>query len=134
MVSESSDTESRHVPPWLNRVLACMLDSPATAYDVQHLADVAGVHPVYLARAFRTHTGMSPSALHRRMRLAQAGALLRYAGPDAPTVSMVASHCGFVDQAHLTRTMHALWGTTPARYRESKRESPTPKLPTRRPQ
>ncbi|MBL0937613.1 MAG: AraC family transcriptional regulator [Gemmatimonadaceae bacterium] len=130
MVSAPTDTQSRHAPPWLDRVLTCMLDSPVTAYDVQHLADIADVHPVYLARAFRTHLGMSPGTLHRRMRLAQAGALLRYSGTDAPTVSMVASHCGFVDQAHLTRTMRALWGMTPARYRESAAQ----KTPARRPQ
>lgn len=115
-----ADSSSR-VPPWLHRALAFLLDGPTGTFDVQQLAAIADVHPVYLARAFRQHVGMSPGTLHRRLRLARAGALLRDTRPDAPSLSTVAALCGFADQAHLTRTMRAVWGVTPAHYRRAAR-------------
>ena len=82
------------------------------------LAQTVGVHPTYLARAFRAQYGLSVGEYGRRLRLAWAAAEL--ARGDTPLAEIAAS-AGFADQSHFTRVFKTHLGSTPARYREQTR-------------
>ena len=85
--------------------------------SLQALAEVAGCHPITVARAFRRKFGCSIGAYIRRRRLEQASSMLR--STDLP-ISTVSARTGFADQAHLTRALRQATGYTPAVLRTFK--------------
>ncbi|MEX2181741.1 MAG: AraC family transcriptional regulator [Gemmatimonadaceae bacterium] len=85
---------------------------------LRDVAAAAGVHPTYLARAFRRHFGRTPGDLLRELRVHWAAHLLA----ESPmSVSQIALEAGFTDQSHLTRVFTRRLGRTPARYRRDRR-------------
>lgn len=84
------------------------------------LAAQAGCHPITLARAFRRTFGCSIGTYTRRRRLETAIALLQHSDLS---ISGVAAHCGFSDQAHLTRSLRKRIGHTPGALRTFKTKS-----------
>jgi AraC family transcriptional regulator len=80
------------------------------------LAAVAGLSPSQLTRRFKASTRVTPHRYLVRLRLAQAVRELRIG--DRP-IADIAVSCGFSHQEHLTRTMRAQMGTTPAVVRRS---------------
>ncbi|KIT18207.1 helix-turn-helix domain-containing protein [Jannaschia aquimarina] len=83
--------------------------------SVAHLAAVAGMSPSWFAQSFRAVVGKPVHAHIRERRLERARILL---GRRALPIQQIAHACGFSDQAHLTRTFKARFGTTPARARK----------------
>jgi AraC family transcriptional regulator len=103
---------ARRAPPaWLARVRDALQEEGAS---VRALAGHEGIHPVVLARQFRLHQGMSPTAYRRLARARRAAALL--ADTQRPLVD-VALDTGYCDQAHLTRDLRSLLGATPGTVR-----------------
>jgi AraC family transcriptional regulator len=102
-------------PTWLRSAEELLRARLADRIGLGELAEVAGVHPTYLARAFRAHYGLSVGEYGRRLRLAWAAAEL--ARGEKPLAEIAAS-AGFADQSHFTRVFRRQVGTTPARYRE----------------
>jgi AraC family transcriptional regulator len=89
----------------------------ARAGETCSLAEVAaatGCEPAVLSRGFRTSFGMSVGDYARRLRLERAAD--RIASTRAP-LSEIALECGFCDQAHMSRSFKAAYGTTPRRWR-----------------
>ena len=78
------------------------------------VAQVAGVHPMHLARLFRERYGYSMGEFVRRRRIAWACGQL--ASSDG-TIAAIALAAGFADQAHFTRTFRRVTGCTPRWYR-----------------
>lgn len=89
----------------IDRLDACNGEPPTLA----ELAAIAGLHPVYLARAFRQRVGLAPSDYLRRRRVHRA--LGRIARGEA--VGDVATAVGFTDQSHLHRCFVREFGITP---------------------
>ena len=85
----------------------------AEATDFQALARHVGLSAWHLIRVFRKATGLTPHAWLVDRRVHHARKMLR-AG-ESP--SHIALHCGFADQAHLTRAFKARLGVTPGQYR-----------------
>jgi len=112
-------------PAWLARARdelhARFRDPPR----IRELADSAGVHPDYLARAFRVRFGVPIGSYVRRLRLDWAAARLEVA--EEPIVR-IALEAGFADQSHFTRAFKRHSGLTPAEYRRAF-ESPAPRFP-----
>jgi AraC family transcriptional regulator len=79
------------------------------------VAQVAGVHPMHLARLFRQRFGYSMGEFVRRRRIAWACGQL--ASSDA-TIAAIALAAGFADHAHFTRTFRRITGCTPRWYRQ----------------
>lgn len=84
------------------------------AMSLQRVAEHVGVHPVYLARAFREQLGCSPTDYRRRLQVAEAA---RRLSETREPLGLVALAAGFADQSHLTRVFHATVGVTPAHFR-----------------
>jgi AraC family transcriptional regulator len=105
---------SRAAPRWLLLAKELIEDCSSNDLRIPDLASAAGVHPVYLARAYRRHFGYSPGEYLRRCRLLRVQALL--AKTDMPLVQ-IALQCGYSDQSQMTRAFGAVFGMPPARYR-----------------
>lgn len=97
----------------LQRVRERLDDASARPPSLQDLAAIAGFHPVYLARAFRRHYGVSPSDYLRRRRLHRAVSLLA----TRRTLADAAATLGFTDASHLHRSFVAEFGMTPGVFR-----------------
>jgi len=79
------------------------------------LAATIGMHPAYLARAFRKRYRCSVGEYVRRLRIAFACREL--SATDIP-VAQVAQAAGFFDQSHLTKTFKLITGMSPIAYRK----------------
>ena len=83
--------------------------------QLQDLANLVDLHPVYLLRAFRKVVGLPPHSYQRQLRIERAKQLLS-AGVE---ISQVAYVTGFADQSHFTRHFRRLVGVTPLKYQKS---------------
>ena len=81
------------------------------------LAALAEVHPVSVVRAFRRHTGLTPGAYVRRLRLEAAARALLAGGEP---IAQVALEAGFASQAHFTRAFSAHFGRPPGAFRRER--------------
>lgn len=87
-------------------------------------AERHGLQPETVSRGFARAYGIGPAAFARELKLR--AAWLRVARSRA-TFATIAAETGFADQAHMTRTMRAVAGTTPRAIRlveEMKRLEP----------
>ena len=111
----------RAVPPGRARYSA-MADAARQAIAADHpaarglfpLADLLGVSPYRLSRGFSREMGMSLTHYRNRVRVSRA--LQRLADGER-SLAVLAADLGFADQAHLTRTVRAHLGHTPAALR-----------------
>jgi len=106
-------------PSWLRRVRDVLHDRAAAKLTLTQMAIEAGVHPVYLARAFRHHFGRPLGSYLRRVRVAMAADGL--ARSDAPPARL-ACGAGFCDQSHLNRVFRRETGWSPVGYRRAVRD------------
>lgn len=104
----------RRPPGWLAQLQEYLASDLAIVPDLSTLANLAGVHRVHVARAFRDHLGSTVGDYVRRLRVRRACELL-----TATTVPLtdVAMRAGFFDQSHMTRVMKRFLGVTPAALR-----------------
>jgi AraC-like DNA-binding protein len=118
--TRESRAERTHArpPAWLRAAEELLQARLVEPIGLAELAETVGVHPAYLARAFRANYGLSVGEYGRRLRLAWAAAEL--AGSETP-LAEIASSAGFADQSHFTRVFRRHVGTTPARYRAQAR-------------
>lgn len=105
---------SRFPPPWFLRVTERLHEEFRNNIRVTDLAAEAGVHPVHLARVFRTHARKSAGDYLRELRVRAACDLLR--DHDFP-LAAVAAECGFADQSHFTRMFKRTVNATPGEFR-----------------
>ena len=114
LTRDSGDTETARELSWLRRVEETVRDRCLERLSLTSLAAEAGVHPIYLARAFRRRHGRSIGEYmtQSRLRLVMA----RLATTD-DAISRIAIDCGFADQSHLTRVFRHELGIPPARFR-----------------
>lgn len=68
----------------------------------------------YLSQEFGREFGLTPKVMARVMRFERAQQLLRL--PTRPSIAAVAAHCGYADQAHLTRDWHEFAGSSPTEW------------------
>jgi AraC-like DNA-binding protein len=80
--------------------------------SVRSLADLAGVSPYYLVRAFHRQVGVPPHRYQTIVRVHRARRLLT----SGASLSDVAYRTGFYDQSHLTRCFKRTLGVTPGSY------------------
>ncbi|MFN8580477.1 MAG: AraC family transcriptional regulator [Gemmatimonadaceae bacterium] len=106
--------DSAAVPSWLDRAVELLRARCAERVSITDVAAVCGVHPVYLARAFRRHMGCTPGQIVREARLERACSLL--SSSRAP-LSEIALECGFADQSHLTTSFRRATSFPPGHFR-----------------
>lgn len=105
---------NRKRPPWLERVHEAVRAHHVEGVSLATLAEVAGVHPVHVAREFHRHFGCTLGDHVRRLRLERACGLM---SDRRLTLAAIAAESGFSDQSHLVSLFRRYLGTTPRRYR-----------------
>ncbi|MGB2953283.1 MAG: AraC family transcriptional regulator [Gaiellaceae bacterium] len=113
-LSNETDTHRSRTPAWLTHVEERLADWQLGPMRVTELADEVGVHPVHLARVFRSRHGMPIGTYVRRLRLDWAAKEL---ATSETALAEIAADAGFFDQSHFTRAFRSHTGLTPARYR-----------------
>jgi AraC family transcriptional regulator len=112
-------TPAGDTPRWLpevKRLLEERFDEPVR---LQSIAREIGLHPVYLSRAFHSHSGMTMLEYLRMLRIRQARHLLAV---SKRSVTSIASDCGFTDASHFSRTFASTLGASPKVYRQTCRQ------------
>ncbi|HYI10670.1 MAG TPA: helix-turn-helix domain-containing protein [Thermoanaerobaculia bacterium] len=102
-------------PPWLAEVRAILdarFDEPVR---FEALAADLGLHPVYLSRAFRRHTGVAMGEYVRSLRLRHARHLL---SATSRSLAAISAEAGFTDASHLCRMFAGTHEVTPTAYRK----------------
>jgi AraC-like DNA-binding protein len=105
----------------LGRALQAVLERPASAFTVDHLAMIAGMSRSAFAAAFRRAFGQSPMSLVRLVRLRRARALL--VATRLP-VAAVARRVGFSSRSNFSLAFTQLHGMDPSSFRRSYSVSP----------
>jgi AraC-like DNA-binding protein len=101
-------------PDWLEparRALAYAQERKSTA----EIARQCGLHPDAFRRAFRQHTGESPSEFRRNQRLALARDFLRRRDLS---LAQIAEVLGFFDAFHFSKLFKKRFGISPALFRK----------------
>jgi AraC family transcriptional regulator len=80
------------------------------------ISELVGLHPVYVAQAFRKAYGSTVGEYTRRLRIESA---CRELSKLELPIARIAANVGFFDQSHFTRTFRRLVGVTPAEYRKT---------------
>jgi AraC family transcriptional regulator len=102
-------------PPWVERVIDRLdIADPPSARD---LAAPIGLHPGWLAQAYRSATGEGILQTVQRRRVEKASSMLRGSDLDA---AIIAAEAGFFDQSHMIRVFRRFLGRTPAQVRSER--------------
>jgi len=109
-----SDVAIAASPRWLVRVVARLEAGYRDPVSLGSLAELAGVHPVHVARVFRRHQGCTIGAFVHRLRVLHAS---REIAAGTTSLAATAVDAGFYDQAHMNHVFKAITGMTPSHYR-----------------
>lgn len=97
---------------WPEQLAAAMLADPGMS--LTQWAHGHGLHPGSVSRGFRQVFALSPKAFRLQARTHAALKMCRGTSLNA---AAIAHACGFADQAHFSRAVAALTGSTPRRLR-----------------
>lgn len=96
---------------WPDRLALALADG---ALSIGHWAERQGLAPATVSRGFRQAYGTTPARFRAELRARNAW--MRLGATERPLVDL-ALDCGFSDQAHMTRSIRALTGFPPVRWR-----------------
>lgn len=108
----------RPPPAWLIAARDLIHSEPTARLTLAGIAAAVGVHPVTLARAFRTFFGCPVGEYVRRIRVELAG---RWLADSDLGLAQIALSAGFCDQSHFSNVFRRINGLTPSRYRREAR-------------
>ncbi len=100
----------RKPPAWLKKVREKIDAEYKQQLSLTKCAIEVGVHPVYLARAFRKQFGCTFTSYLHQVRMLQVLSL----AASGRTFGDAAAECGFCDQAYLSRVVKARLGLPPS--------------------
>jgi AraC family transcriptional regulator len=108
------DRGQGRIQPWLSHTKERLDDYFRENITLAELAEDAGVHPVHLAREFRSKFSMPVGEYVRRRRIEAAMVALRRR--ELPLVT-IALETGFSSQGHFSDVFRQITGQTPFQYR-----------------
>jgi AraC family transcriptional regulator len=120
LLSRMISQPQRTAPPWLAAARAQLACSKQIG--VSEIAHRLGMHPRWLAHAYRTAVGEGVHETLRRRRIEAAVQMLR--STDDP-IAEIAFAAGFCDQSHLNRALRRLTGRTPVQIRGEREQLKT---------
>lgn len=99
---------------WLPKVKKILETEPETQHTLHAISERVFVHPVYLARAFREHEGVTIGEYRLRMRVKKAIELLF---GTKLSISEIAYATGFTDAAHFIKSFRLYYPISPHKFR-----------------
>lgn len=105
--------------PWIRMVRERLQTDSVDSFSMRDLSEMAGVHPVYLARAFRGSFGCSIGGYVRKLQVGRAALMLQN---SELSLASIAIEAGFADQSHMTRVVRSHTGLTPGELRTHARQ------------
>lgn len=115
---EKTDTCDKSIPHWLEQARDFIRDNFKDSFEFEDLVKIAGVHPVYLSRAFRKAFGCSVGEYVRRLRVEFAAQQIR---TTAEPLGEIGHTAGFADHSHFNRTFKNFYNLNPSEYRKISR-------------
>jgi AraC-like DNA-binding protein len=126
--SEIQTSSARHsqksapLTQWQVRKIRNFIDANLQSrVSVEELADVVGFSRCYFSRSFRLSFSCSPAAFVLKLRIQRVQELILCV--DLPLV-LLATTCGFRDQAHLSRAFKRVTGVPPSIWRRMNMPKP----------
>jgi AraC-like DNA-binding protein len=110
----SAETRQCDIQDWPDEL--AMLLAQNACVSLSSWSETKGIPPWDLSRSFAKVFEISPSAFRATARARQAWRAIRTT--DAP-LSAIAAHCGFADQAHMTRSVKTMTGSCPGAWRST---------------
>jgi AraC-like DNA-binding protein len=111
-----------HTPPRVvKQAMDAMHAHPEQPFTTAKLAEVAGVSERWLQQGFQRHTGMSPMAYLRHVRLTRVHDELRHCDPGQVTVAEVAYRWGFGHLGRFSANYQAAYGVSPSQTLRGRR-------------
>ena len=104
----------RRPPQWLKQAMELIHERFRESLTINALSTAVNVHPVHLARTFRSCHGMTIGSYVRHLRLNWAVSQITH---SQKSLAIIADQAGFADQSHLTRVFAKQKGITPGQYR-----------------
>ena len=99
---------------WLSTIRKYIEQHSSDSLTLSELAQIGGVHPVSIVRAFRAQHHQTIGQYIRRIRVQNATRLMKN---RKAKLSDVAAEAGFADQSHFTRTFKEITGLKPTQFR-----------------
>ena len=99
---------------WIDDLVEAISEEPVRRWSLRELAEIAGRHPVHVAKSFREKTGISLGAFQRLRRLTRLSLALR---TGKTPLAMLAADFGYCDQAHMNAEFRAAFGASPGKFR-----------------
>jgi AraC family transcriptional regulator len=111
---ESQDDVRHDRGSWIDHIVEAISEEPVRRWSLRELAEIAGRHPVHVAKSFREKTGISLGAFQRLRRLTRLSLALR---KEQTPLAMLATDFGYCDQAHMNAEFRAAFGMSPGKFR-----------------
>ena len=111
-------THASHRDPRIQVVVDYLVAHPAEPFDSEFLARMADMSPSSLRRLFKEHTGKSPGAFVKDLRMTTAARRLLVTDQR---ISAIAYELGFDDPNYFARIFKSVFGVSPQEYRAASR-------------
>ena len=111
-------THASHRDPRIQVVVDYLVAHPAEPFDSEFLARMADMSPASLRRLFKEHTGKSPGAFVKDLRMTTAARRLLVTNQR---ISAIAYELGFDDPNYFARIFKSVFGVSPQEYRAASR-------------
>ena len=111
-------THASHRDPRIQVVVDYLVAHPAEPFDSEFLARMADMSPSSLRRLFKEHTGKSPGAFVKDLRMTTAARRLLVTNQR---ISAIAYELGFDDPNYFARIFKSVFGVSPQEYRAASR-------------
>lgn len=115
LLASCTKMRTLRIPKWYKRVISKIRDNYDSPLSLSILAELADVHPNYLARKFKQVSGLTVGEYIRMVRMEKASIALT----STKRLTDVAFESGYYDQSHFSNAFRTTFGITPRALRYS---------------
>jgi AraC-like DNA-binding protein len=101
----------------VRRAIEFLRDNFREKFDLERIAQAAGLSKYYLERVFKRSTGLQLHTYMMMLRIDRARQLLRY---TRKPIADIALDLGFSDQSHFTNSFKRLTGASPRSFQQAR--------------